>query len=267
MFEQKTEDEKGISIPYAVGLAHPVMEIRKHFRDFLLLTGLVSFICSVVSLIVGHSFFCGVLNESFCSTGVVSFAVSSLVMLWGLGFYVSRWTGIVFEGFDFVQAIKCQCFKRDLKAMFLVFLYFSLWAVVFWGVYFLNMRQPVSDWREELAVFIGVSAVIIFAVILLMNFVIFFRLLQYKSIMVLKQTFWPIFDNIFKLSSWFLIYFLIFFSLLRVVFFYFVSNTYLPIWIKLIGMEFFLDFIIFTIAAFFVLHFNYLSARLFAEEE
>ena len=117
MFEQKTEDEKGISIPFAVGLAHPVMEIRKHFRDFLLLTGLVSFICSVVSLIVGHSFFCGVLNESFCSTGVVSFAVSSLVMLWGLGFYVSRWTGIVFEGFDFVQAIKCQCFKRDLKAM------------------------------------------------------------------------------------------------------------------------------------------------------
>lgn len=266
-FEQKTEDEESIKIPFVAGLTYPIIEIRKNFKDFLLLTGLISFICSVVSLITGHSFFCGVLNESFCSTSVISFVISSLVMLWGLGFYVSRWMCIAFEGEHFYHAIKKNCFKQDFRAIFLVLLYFSLWAVVCFGIYFLNMRQPVSDWRIELAIFIGVSAVIIFVVILLINFVMFFRFLQHKSFMVLKQTFWPIFDNIFKLAAWFLIYFLIFFSLLRVVFFYFVSNIYLPIWIKVVGMEFFLDFIIFTVVAFFVLHFNYLSTCLFAEEE
>ncbi|MBO5284525.1 MAG: hypothetical protein J6B00_01470 [Alphaproteobacteria bacterium] len=267
MFEQKTEDEKSIKIPFVEGLTYPVTEICKYFKDFLLLTGFVSLICSIVTLLAGRSFFCGVLNESFCSSSMFSFVLSSGVMFLGFGFYVSRWMCIAFKGMSFKQAIREKCFKQDLKALLFVFLYCSLWAVVCFGVYFLNMRHPFSDWRKELAVFIGVSAIIIFVMVLLINFVIFFRFLQQKSVMVLKQTFWPIFDNIFKLAAWFLIYFLIFFSLLKVVFSYFISSVYLPIWVKVAGMEFFLDFIIFTAVAFFVLHFNYLSKCLFTEEK
>ena len=34
-FEQKTEDEESIKIPFVAGLTYPITEIRKNFKDFL----------------------------------------------------------------------------------------------------------------------------------------------------------------------------------------------------------------------------------------
>lgn len=267
MFEQTTKEEKSVKFPFFGGLAYPVMEIRKKNKDFLLLTGLVALVCSFIEVIIGRSYFCGVIAEGVCSNNLFSVIISTLVMFAGLGFYISRWVNIAFEDTSFKEAIKQKCFKQDIKAIFLVFLYSFLWAAVCFGVYFLSERTPVDNWKIELAVFVAVSAIVIVALILLMNFVIFFRFLQKKSVFVLKQTFWPIFDNIFKLLAWFLIYFLIFFSLLRGGFFYFLSSTYLPTWLRIIGNEFFIDFVIFTIAAVYVLQLKYMTNYLAAEKK
>lgn len=240
----------------------PFMVINRRCIDFLLLTAFVSFICSTVAFLFGRSFLCSFSGD--CVSGIFSSVVSFLVFWCGLAFFVNRWFLIAFEGVSFAEAVKKRCLKQDLRAMFLVFLYLALWGVIGFSLYFLEARKPFADWRLELLLFIGVSFVIIFAVILLLNSVIFLHYLQGENLFVLNKTFWPVLDNIFKMLIWFFIYFFVFVFCLKDVFSYFLGHKELWGWLRYWGSEFCMDFFIFAIVSILVSALKYIELVIFS---
>lgn len=270
MQNEEIRDKDGeIVMPFVRGLMFPFETIKEHLSDFLYLTGGISLVTTLIMLLFGRSFLCNIAGnaeELYCSYNAFSFSVSSVVLLLGAGFYFSRWQLISFGGKSGREAVRCLCFKRDFQAVLFVLLYLALWAVVGGCLYFLNVRKPVDVWQQELLFFVGMSLLILASLFILINFVIFIRLLQGKKWLVINQTFWPVFDNIYKVIVWFIFYMFFFVFICRIIFVALIGGGWFPLWVRNIIGEFGLNFVLYTIVCFFVSSLNYQAQCIFGDE-
>lgn len=263
LFRNNESKEKGIR--FTDNLSYPLMKIVSKFKDFFALACIVSFAMSLVSFICGRGFFCGLQIGFFCSATIFSSIVSLLFSLYGAAFFVNRWELVAHKDETVWSALKKKCFTKDLKAVGVILLYFVLWGGVGICSYALKLRQPMNNWVLELGVFVLFSAIIIFCLLLLLNFAGFYHYLQGGKFFTLHKTIGKIIDSIYAVASVFFIYMLIF------VFFIFRGEAFLikflqqGLIVEYLG-EFYLYFVFCTIFAVFVCSFNYQEQKLFGDE-
>jgi small-conductance mechanosensitive channel len=211
-------------------------------------------------LLTGQCYFCSFSPEIseyiFCSKAWWNVLIHYFSILFLLAYFISRWQVIFAENKNFKEVVKTKMLKQDGKSLLVVFIFFLLWAVIGIGAAYLHIRQPNPNWLIELAVFIPVSLCMIFAVILLFNFVIFQHFLQGGCFFALNKTFWPIIDNIYKYMIWFLIYILLFSFLFQQAF-SIVSWGGLFLEGRIFVTEFCVYFLIYTITALFIASLDY----------
>ena len=247
-------------ISFKEGLFFPYRAISKHWRNFILLTAMFSFIMSVIILLTGQNFFCSVSSEVetyiFCSAAWWNILIHYVSVFVLFAFFVNRWQAIFVENKTFEEVIKMKASRKDGKALLVVFLFFLLWGIIGVGAVYLNIRRPNSNWLVELSFFIPISLVIIFSAVLLFNFVIFQHFLQGGSFFALNKTFWPVLDNIYKYIVWFLVNVVLFLYLFQLVF-HAISLGGLFLWGRIFIVEFFAYFLMYTVAALFVASLEY----------
>jgi len=216
MFFNKKDSEKNV-LPFIDGLTFPIEKIFAYFREFALLICSVSLITSLLIIWLQSSFFCDKMMDEIpvCSYSSVRLIVF-LLCIWFLSAMVyNRWQMIFAENYKFLDTFKKSVLKKDLKAGFILFLHFICWCSVLGGLFWLNIRKPVADWRIEAAFFVGVSLLIIVTLLLLLNFAVFQHFFKGGRFFAINKTFLVIFDNMHKPVTWFLIYFLIVVFLLK----------------------------------------------------
>lgn len=265
-------DENKIVIPFFEGLSFPASEISMHLKEFFGLAGGLSFLTTIIILCLGRSIFCGFdingpISGLFCTHSITSVFVSSVVSLFSIAFFINRWHAIVFDKKSLLEAVKIKCLKKDFKAFGLVLLYLLLWLILCVAFMVLENRKANADWHVELGVFIGFSLLIVLAMFLLLNFVVFYNYLQGGRFFAVNKTFWPVFDNIYKPILWFFIYFLIFIYLFRIVFVSFMVGNSLPLWLNVFASDFCSYFLIYTVTAIIQLSLAYQAKFLFKAEE
>jgi len=264
------EQEDNEDISFKEGLFFPFRMLRTHWRDFVLLSAMVSIFMSVVVLLTGQCFFCFFSQEVssyiFCSNSWIN-AISSYALLFcSLAFFINRCQLIFVEKQSFTDVIKVKISKKDGKALLVVFLYFLLWLVIGIGGVFLHMRQPNPDWTIELCFFVFMSVVMVFSVVLLFNFVIFQHFLQGGPFFALNKTFWGVLDNIYSYIAWFLLYVVIFTYLfqfaIQIIFY-----SGVPLLLRVFFAEFCIYFLIYTLAALIVAQLTYQEKIFFRDEK
>ena len=268
----KNDDENKVVIPFFEGLSFPVTELSMHLKEFVCLAGFLSFLTTIIILCLGRSIFCGFdthgeIKGLFCSQSLISLLASTVVSLFSVAYFINRWHAIVFDKKSFSEAIKLKCLKKDFKALGVILLYIVLWLALFAACLFLEKRRAVADWQAELLVFIGFSLVIVLALFLLLNFVVFYNYLQGGRFFAINKTFWPVFDNIYKPIISFFIYFLIFVYFFKVVFVSFMTENTLPLWLNIFASDFFCYFLIYMVAAIVEVSLAYQAKFLFKAEE
>lgn len=250
-----SQEQNMKSISFKEGLFFPYRTISKHWRDFVLLTAMFSLIMSVIILLTGQSFFCSVSSEIgayiFCSATWWNVLIHYVSVFVFLAFFVNRWQAIFAENKTFEEVIKMRARRKDGKALLVVFIFFLLWGIIGAGGVYLHIRHPNPNWLVELSFFIPISLVIVFAAVLLFNFVIFQHFLQGGSFFALNKTFWPVLDNIYKYMVWFLVNVVLFSYLLQSAF-RIISLGGLFLWGRVFVVEFFVYFLMYTVAALFV---------------
>lgn len=227
--------QEKIIFPFFQGIVFPVQELFKHFSVFLQLAGAVSLCYSVIILLMGQNYFCLSAERPeglFCLTNAYVSVFSFL--LWGffLAYFINRWYLITKTDVSVKKALQTPCWVRDLKTFCFLCAYLGLWLLIGAVFYILKKRIATPDWVVELLYFTLGAVIIIVAVFLLLNSVLFVRYLQGKDWLVLKQTAFSIFDNIYKILAYFLFYLLLFVYLLQSVGLLFWKNTFLPLWLS-----------------------------------
>ena len=152
---------------------------------------------------------------------------------------------------------------KDVKTVGFILFYLGLWAVAGWAAYSLNIRKPVEDWREELLFFFVFTMIILAVFVLLVNSVLFIRFLQGKKWLNLRCSFWPVFDNLYKILGWFLFYFLVFAYFFRSVTVFWVQNEWFPFWVNSLAGEFCFYFVIYASVAVFISSLAYQAKYIF----
>jgi len=271
MFFMNNKENKKNVLPFVEGLTFPLNSVAEHSKVFFLLVSCVSFFVSLFVVLSGHSLYCELSPEIgayiFCSDSLATSLSALIVTFMGMVFVFNRWQiGLSDKNLGFVDLLRLKCFKKDMKAAAVILLYIGLWVIVSMGIYFLNVRKPTPDWHMELAFFVLVSSIIVFAIILLLNFVVFQHFLQGGSFFALNKTFWIIFDNIYKPISWFFIYFIIFAYITKVLLGV-VFNNGLPLWLSVFVSEFFCYFVVYSIIAVFSASLYFQEKKLFIEDK
>lgn len=265
-------DKKSI-LPFIEGLTFPMTMISNHWKDFLRLVGFAAVITSFITIFMGRSNYCGLLQGleisfycPFSSYAAYLIPISFFVVMFFSGFVYNRWQLIFAKNMDFSAAIKEKCRKKDIKSACFLFMYILFLILLGAGLLALDRRIPNPNWQIELMFFVAVSLSILAMVILLFNFVIFQRMLSGGSFLEIKKTFMPLFDNIYKIVCWFFIYFFIFIYLLRNVVLVFADKSF-PIWFNIIFGEISFYFVIYSVVAVFSGAMFYQEKNLFSEEK
>lgn len=261
----KSENSDVDKIRFMDSLAYPITMILSHFKAFLALAGIFSLVVSLVTFFCGRGFLCGFQVGSFCKATVFSSVLSVLVNLSGMAFLINRWTMVINEKKSIKDILLAKCFAKDVKAVGVILLYFILWCGIGYCFYFLKQRIVTPNWLFELGFFVIFSSVIVFCLILLLNFVGFYHYLQGGTFFSLRKTIGQSYNNLYTLILVFFIYMLIFIyfiyrgeMLFRQYAQYGISFEY--------GSEFYLYFIFSVIITVFVSSFHYQEKKLFREE-
>ncbi len=233
MSKQNKITNKRVIFPFFKGVMFPIEELCHHFGIFLQMAGIVAFCYAAITLMLGQNYFCLFSAERshlFCLNNVY-FSLLSL-LLWGilLAYFINRWHLVTKCGMSVAKALQERCWKKDFKTFCFIWAYFGLWLLVGVVIYLLKQRVATPDWKIELLYFTIGAIIILAAVILLLNSVLFIRFLQGKNWLVLKQTLLPVFDNIYKIVAYFLFYLLLFVYLLQYARLLFVTGNILPLW-------------------------------------
>lgn len=267
MRKYKETEKSSVVFPLGKGEIYPLKMIYSHFGDFVKLVGLFALINTIAVMVLGRSYICGLgiygkgvycLNQSFAVIG------SLLVTLFVISCFINRWFLLIEEGKSFDEVVKIKPNYKDFKTMCFVVLYFGLFAVVIGGAYILNKRAVTPSFGFELMLFIALSLVMIFVIILLLNGVVFIRFLRGKKWLVLGHTFVPIFDNIYKIIFWFVSYLFFFVYLLQLVVRYGVIRSDSAFFFaNVVCYEFLLQVIMLLIASCFVSSLTFQEKYLF----
>lgn len=261
-FQNGVNEDGEVVIPFIGGLTYPVRQIDGHIKGFLWLTFVAALFNVVISSFLGRNFLCGLGIEGpgfYCSANVLALGASVLAFIGGLAWYINRWYSISESGGEIVYKLNL----KDVKTVGFILFYLGLWAVAGWAAYSLNIRKPVEDWREELLFFFVFTMIILAVFVLLVNSVLFIRFLQGKKWLNLSCSFWPVFDNLYKILGWFLFYFLVFAYFFRSVTVFWVQNEWFPFWVNSLAGEFCFYFVIYASVAVFISSLAYQAKYIF----
>ena len=253
------------------GINYPLITTSENMKNFLTLTCFFSLVMTVISLLLGRAFLCSFKLSFdldvgvFCSSGVFNTVVSLIINLIGISLYVNK-VGLIKEKqekmFWFLHGIK---WKQVLKSFMIVFLYLLFWGVIGYSLsYLLYIRQPVSDWKAEVSIFVLISLLMLVCFFLLLNFVVFIHYLHGGKLCEIKKVFWPIFDEVFKLMALFFIYMFIFSILFFTISRSFISNMN---FLNVTCNEFLMYFLLYFMVAIIYFSYEYQEKFLFSEEK
>lgn len=263
-------EETGIVIPFWGGFIFPLKKIDQNAKAFFMLVSIFACLSAMVSMFLGRGFACGLGGADkmfYCANNISGLIANVLVLLFLTALFIHRWWLLCFANKSFAEVIKKRVGLKDLKVVGFVFLFLALWLFVGGGFYVLYVRKATPNLNFELAWFIFVSAFILGAVFLLVNFVVFARFLDGKKWFLLNKTAWPIFDNIYKLMGWVLVYLLFFAYFIRQIGrAFFTLQTVLPVWLASFIGDFSLYFIFYFMIVCFVLLLKYQELHIFADE-
>lgn len=269
--DTKKSDEKNI-LPFIEGLIFPMAMINSHLKDFFKLTGCAACITSLITILIGRSNYCGMnqgLDTFYCpfnSYAIYFVPISFLLVFLVSGFVYNKWQLIFSKNMSFLASIKEKAYIKDLKASGYLLLYLLFWGVLGIGMFLLDRRVPNPNWIIELMFFMLVSLSILLAVILLFNFVVFQHSLNGGKVFLINKTFLPIFDSMYKLMFWFLIYFVIFIYLLKMAMLVFADKSF-PVWFNLLFGEISFYFVVYSMITVFSATLFYQEKALFREEK
>lgn len=246
------------------------MKINDNLLVFLILTGFFSFISSFISFLLGRLFMCGFTlsmdmdTGAFCSISKINMVVSGVVNLLMVSLYLTRISALAGKHEKKSWFLGNFGWKKELKSLFLVCCYLLFWIVIGCLSVVLIYRHPQPDWLTEFGFFSACSLGIVCAVILLVNFCGFLHFLHGGRLSFMKKTFWPTFDEVFKIIFWFFIYMVIFVFLFNDVFRYFVTKLSLS---SVAVSEFCLYFLLFLSVAVIYFSYEYQEKELFVDEK
>lgn len=268
MFFDKKNKEKSV-LPFLEGLAFPLEKIFSNFREFAMLICSASLVTTAFCYWLMLSFSCEKYagDVPICSYSPYRMVVFLLLILFLEAAVYSRWQSIFSENMKFLDTFKKEFFFKDLKAMLILFLYFIFWCGVIGGLFWLDIRKPVADWHMEALFFVGVSSIIIISILFLFNFAVFQHFFKGGKFFAINKTFIPIFDNIYKPFTWFLIYFLVIVILLKQVFAYVFYNSNISGDFATVLKSFCFSAIFYIIVALLSGSLFYQEKQLFAEEK
>ncbi len=245
--------EKDVVFPFWEGIIFPFETIYKKVKDFCCLIGVFSLIAAVLVMAFGRSFACALgLNGwgIYCMVNPWGMLLLFVLLLFLMACFVNRWWMIAFKGMGFAEVIKIKPDTKDIKVLGFLLVYLVIFLIVGGGLYLLYSRTATPDLKLELAIFVGVSLVIVMSLVLLLNAVVFARFLEGEEWFVIRQTLLPLFDNIYKIVAWFLFYLLFFAYLMRQAgSLFFVLQRELPLFISSFLSEFALQFVFYLVAA------------------
>lgn len=134
-------------------------------------------------------------------------------------------------------------------------------------VFILSSRIATPDLGMELIIFIAVSMLVIAALFFIINAVVFARFLDDQEWFVYRKTFWPTFDNIYKLIIWFLCYLLLlgyFVASVKKIFD--ASLNVLPLFWGNLLSQFVLQYVFYLMIIFFLSFLRYQEYYIFKEK-
>lgn len=262
-FGDKSRNTEENRITFVESLSYPVKIIADNLGAFLLLSGGVSLIISLVTFFGGRSFFCALHIGSFCYYSWYMAIISCLVNLYGMAFFINRWQMVICEKKSIWKVWGQKFFVKDMKAIGVILLYFLFWGIIFLCAIALKQRVVTENVSLELGYFVLFSGIIICCLLLLLNFVGFYHYLKGGKFFTFHETIGKSCDKLYTLVSVFFVYMLIFIFLLfrgEGVF-----REYLEYGVVVEFMsEFYLYFIFCMILAVFVGSFEYQERKLFS---
>ena len=265
-FKNGANEEGEIVIPFFGGLAYPMKQIENHFKGFLKLTCVVTLFNAIVSLLLGRNFLCGLGIDTsgfYCSFSILAMVVSVFSFIGGTAWYINRWYSVSESG----ERVEPKPNLKDIKTVGCILFYFALWFVAGWTIYLLNVRKPAEDWREELLFFFILTMILLSVLIFLVNSVLFVRFLQGEKWMCIRSSFWPVFDNLYKILGWFLFYFLMFAYVFHSISMFWVQNEWLPLWVNILAGELCFYFMVYICIAVFISSLAYQAKYIFDDSK
>ncbi len=264
---RKTADtgKDEVIIPFIDGFVYPIKKIGENFKSFCLLTAVMALGNTVIALLCGRGLFCGIdvqMGGLYCSANWMNLFISVGVLLFGMAMYVSRWFQVSESGGKIDFKIK----RDDIVMLAWVVIYFVLWGVIGFGAYVLNVRVASLNFYGEVIFFLFVSLCMLAAVWVMLNYVLIVFKLQGKNWWCLRQTFWPLFDNVHKIFIWFLCFFLILAYLFRIVVSFFRQSDFFLAGLSVLAGEFCFYFLIYLTVAVFVSSLVYQAQYIFKDK-
>lgn len=265
------EEKAGVVIPFFGGLVFPFEKIGQNYKGFLGLTGGFALFSAIFSMFIGRGFACGLGVEDkmpFCTNNVLSLIVSVIMLLILTALFIRRWWLLSFKKQSFSEVVKTKVDVKDFKVLVFLVCFLSLLGIIGVGVYALYIRKATPHLNFELAWFVFVSLFIMVAFFVLINVVLLARFLDGKNWLLLNKTALPIFDNIYKLIVWFLVYLLILAYLFQQAgSMFFACKSVFPMWLCSFIGDFSLYFVFYFMVACFVSLLKYQDMHIFADEE
>jgi hypothetical protein len=252
-------------ITFVECLSYPVTSIVENFKAFFILSGVVSLVVSLVTFLSGRGFFCSLQIGSFCYHNGYMMIISCLINLYGMAFFINRWQMVVNQKKSALKALCEKSFTKDMKALGVLLLYFLFWGIISGCAVALKQRVVTENVSLELGYFVVFSGIIIFCLLLLLNFVGFYHYLHGGEFFTLHKTIGKSCDNLYTLVAVFFIYMLIFVFLLFRGEGFFRGYLGYGVIIEYLS-EFYLYFIFCTILSVFVGSFEYQEKKLFTAE-
>ena len=257
---------ESVSFSFFQGITQPLGKISKYLKEFLILTFSFSMFNSLFSFAVGRNILCngfGKLEISYCHDGLFAGFLSCMALLCGISFYINRWHMICYDNKSIKEVLSFSYLKKDIKTLGFVLFYIVLWGVVSGGVFFLKTRVATPNWKLELGIFMIVSLLIIFSLLLLLNSVLFSRFMKDKNWVCLNKSLLPILDNFYKVVGWFMVYLLFFMMLFRVSLDLYQIDFFGIVWLKGIIIDFGINLVIYFGGALAVLLLDYQEEIIF----
>lgn len=247
------KNEKGVVFPFWEGITFPFETMYKRAKDFCCLIGVFSLIAAFLVMIFGRSFACVLGLDGwgiYCLASPFGVLLLFFLLLFMMACFVNRWWLIAFKEMNFAEVMKIKPNKRDIKTLGFMLIYLATFLVIGGGLYLLYARVATPNLSLELALFVGVSLVILVALAILLNAVVFARFLDEKKWLYVSETLLPAFDNIYKIVVWFLFYLFLFVYLVRqTVSLFFMFQKIVSLLVSCFLSEFFLQFIFYLMAA------------------
>ena len=244
-----TNNNTDISIPFWGGLFYPFKIINQNSPRFVALTSIFAAITTFMATILGANSSCYFKHDTviYCSTSVYASITFIVIITILLSLYVYRLHIITTTNVSVKDTLKTLYLPQDLKTLVIICLNYTSLALIVYSAYLLYKRVPTPNFTLEAVYFLIFSSVICLSFFYLLNNILCLRFIEKKNWLALRDTFWPILDNLYKFIFWCSLYFLFFTWLTKAFLEYMLTSPETAIF-YMIG-DFLMYFITYTILA------------------